>query len=332
MTPEVILTTQLKVGEGLAGWVARQGQPLLVSSPTLTAPDGTVIGNVPDIQSAITVPLRIRSRIIGVLNVSNGSGKRIYTRQDLNILSLFASEAATAIENARLFQEIQVKSLELKAANLDTIMAFAGSLESKDIYTGGHAQRLSIYAGMIGQSLSFREEEIEKVKYAAALHDVGKIGIPDRILLNTRILDPEDWEIMKTHSEKGESLIHQIQSLKHLSGFIRQHHERWDGNGYPDKRKGKEILLYARIIAVCDTYDAITTNRSYQKAKEPEMVIKILKDCRGTQLDPELVDILLNLVVKTEGLLTLSVPKPEEVLTGSGQYVIRPVTLPLKSA
>ncbi|MFI5305556.1 MAG: HD domain-containing phosphohydrolase [Nitrospiria bacterium] len=327
---EIIQNTRLSTGEGIAGWVAQQGQPLLISSPTLTAPDGTNLGIVQDINSAITVPLKIRNRIIGVLNISNSSGSRHYTHQDLNILTLFASEAATAIENARLFEQIQVKSLALKAANLDTIMAFAGSLESKDIYTGGHAQRLSIYAGMIGQCLQLKEEEIEQIKYSAALHDVGKIGVPDKVLLSTKKLEPEEWEIMKTHSEKGEGLVYQITSLKHLSKYIRHHHERWDGEGYPDKIKGKEIHLFSRIIAVCDTYDAITTNRSYQKAKDPEMVIKILKECRGSQLDPDLIDLFMEIVVKSDGLLTLSVPKPGETIDGSSHSIIEPVTLPFK--
>jgi HD-GYP domain-containing protein (c-di-GMP phosphodiesterase class II) len=331
ISQEVILTTRLSLGEGIAGWVAKEGQPLLLSTPTLTAPDGKQLGTAPDVQSAITVPLKIRNRIIGVLNISNCSGSRHYNRQDLSILTLFASEAATAIENARLFEQIQVKSLELKAANLDTIMAFAGSLESKDVYTGGHAQRLSIYAGMIAKDLQFGEEEIEQVKYAAALHDVGKIGIPDHILLSTKKLEAEEWQIMQTHSEKGEGLIHQIQSLKHLALYVRHHHERWDGGGYPDKIKGEQIHRYSRIISVCDTYDAITTNRSYQKAKEPELVIKILKECRGTQLDPELIDLFMGIVVKTDGLFTLSVPRPDEVANGSGQYKLQPLTLPLRS-
>ncbi|MBI1823552.1 MAG: GAF domain-containing protein, partial [Nitrospirae bacterium] len=249
LSQEVILTTRTAVGEGIAGWVALQGQPLLLTTPTLTAPDGKILWTIPDANSAITVPLKIRNRIIGVLNISNCSGNRNYTRQDLNILTVFASEAATAIENARLFEQIQVKSLELKAANLDTIMAFAGSLESKDVYTGGHAQRLSIYAGMIAKNLQLEEEQVEQLKYAAALHDVGKIGVPDHILLSTKKLEPEEWRIMKTHSEKGEGLIHQIQSLRHLAHYVRHHHERWDGEGYPDKVKGREIHLYSRIIA-----------------------------------------------------------------------------------
>ena len=160
---------------------------------------------------------------------------------------------------------------------------------------------------------------------------MGKIGIPDKVLLSTKKLEPEEWDIMKTHSEKGEGLIHQIHSLKHLAGYIRHHHERWDGAGYPDNIKGKEIHLFSRIIAVCDTYDAITTNRSYQKAKDPDLVIKILKECRGTQLDPELIDLFMGIVVKSDGLLTLSVLKPDEINKGSGQFLIQPVTLHLKN-
>lgn len=215
---------------------------------------------------------------------------------------------------------------------MDVIMAFAGSLENKDVYTGGHAQRLSIYAEMIAQQIQFDETAVERLKYAAILHDVGKIAIPDKVLHSTGKLEPEEWEMMKTHSEKGALMISQISSLSHLSAYIRHHHERWDGNGYPDKIKGEAIHIFSRIIAVCDTYDAITTNRSYQKAYEPEQVIKILKGCRGTQLDPELIDVFLGLILKNDGLLKLAVPEAPRSFELSGADFLKPAIFSLKKA
>ncbi|MBI3606028.1 MAG: GAF domain-containing protein [Nitrospirae bacterium] len=329
---DIIQTTRVKIGEGISGWVAEKGESLLLNRQTRVNPDGTKREPFPGIGSALTVPLKIQNRIIGVLNVASRSRKKKFTRQDLNILTLFASGAATAIENARLFEEIQTKGIELKAVHMDVVMAFAGSLESKDVYTGGHAQRLSLYAEMIAQNMQLEETKVEEIKFAAALHDVGKIAIPDRVLHETGKLDLEQWEIMRTHSEKGALMIAQIASLSHLSLYIRHHHERWDGNGYPDKIKAERIPIFSRIIAVCDTYDAVTTNRSYQKAYEPEEVIKILKACRGTQLDPGIVDIFLSLIFKNDGLLMFCGTPSGQISYGVEKKILRPIMVPLKTA
>lgn len=332
-TPDdIIRTARVRVGEGISGWVAKTGKSLILNHQTRFNPDGTKREPFPGIESALTVPLKIQNRIIGVLNVASQSRKKKFNHQDLNILTLFASGAATAIENARLFEEIQTKGMELKAVHMDVVMAFAGSLESKDIYTGGHAQRLSLYAEMIAKNMQFEESKIEEIKFAAALHDVGKIAIPDKVLHEPGKLDPEQWEIMRTHSEKGALMIAQIASLSHLSMYIRHHHERWDGNGYPDKIKRDEIPLFSRIIAVCDTYDAITTNRSYQKACEPEEVIKILKTCRGTQLDPEIIDLFLGLIIQNNGLFMFSASPVYRNFNQSGNPIFQTISVPLKKA
>ncbi len=329
---DIIQTTRVKIGEGISGWVAEKGESLLLNRQAKFNPDGTKREPFPHIESAVTVPLKVQNRIIGVLNVASQSRKKKFTRQDLNILTLFASGAATAIENAILFEEIRTKGLELKAVHMDVVMAFAGSLESKDVYTGGHAQRLSLYSEMIARNMQMEETKVEEIKFAAALHDVGKIAIPDRVLHETGKLDPEQWDIMRTHSEKGALMIAQIASLSHLSLYIRHHHERWDGNGYPDKIKANSIPIFSRIIAVCDTYDAVTTNRTYQKAFEPEEVIKILKSCRGVQLDPEIVDLFLSLILKNDGLLMFSGTPSGQISYGVEKTILRPIIVPLKKA
>jgi HD-GYP domain-containing protein (c-di-GMP phosphodiesterase class II) len=327
---DIIRTARVRVGEGISGWVAKTGESLILNHQTRFNPDGTKREPFPGIESALTVPLKVQNRIIGVLNVASQSRKKTFNHQDLNILTLFASGAATAIENARLFEEIHEKGVELKAVHMDVVMAFAGSLESKDVYTGGHAQRLSLYAEMIAKNMQMGESKIEEIKFAAALHDVGKIGVPDKILHEPGKLDPEQWEIMKTHSEKGALMIAQITSLSHLSMYIRHHHERWDGNGYPDRIRGEKIPLISRIISVCDTYDAITTNRSYQKSYDPEEVIKILKNCRETQLDPEIIDLFLGLIIQNNGLFMFSASAVYRTFNQSGKPVLQPIIVPLK--
>lgn len=173
---------------------------------------------------------------------------------------------------------------------LECIRSIIVSLEEKDSYTYGHSIRLAEYAVMLATEMGLSEEEIREAELSALLHDVGKIGIPDSVLLKPARLTRAEFEIMKTHPVRSARIVEKISSLHHLLPGIKHHHERWDGLGYPDGLKGEEIPLYARLILVVDTFDAMTSTRPYRLALDKEVAIAELQRCAGTQFDTELVE------------------------------------------
>ena len=165
----------------------------------------------------------------------------------------------------------------------------AGAVDEKDPYTRGHSDRVTRYSVLLATEMGNTMEEIEKVRVSAQLHDVGKIGIEDRILKKPGALTPEEYEIMKTHTVKGANIVRQVEMLKDMIPGIELHHESLDGRGYPHGLKGDQIPELARIIMVADTFDAMTTNRPYQAAMDPEYVIRIINSMVNTKFDPRVV-------------------------------------------
>jgi hypothetical protein len=281
---------------GWAGRVLQQGRPALLKD---TAADPWLAGLKPDHPSAssvMAVPLRTGNKTIGLLGIERWTRSRRFSSQDLEIVGLFALSVSTAIEHAQLFEDIQAKARELKEAHFETVLAFGEALETRDLYTGGHIHRVLEYATALAKKLNLPPDEIETLQYVAMLHDTGKIGIPDHILHSTGPLSEEHWVLMKGHSAKGATMLSHIPALSRFAPFIRHHHERWDGKGYPDGLRGETIPLYSRIISVVDTYDALTTNRTYQKAVGHEEACRILESCAGRQLDPHLVRTFLQVL------------------------------------
>jgi HD-GYP domain-containing protein (c-di-GMP phosphodiesterase class II) len=172
---------------------------------------------------------------------------------------------------------------------MGSIQMLAGAVDEKDPYTRGHSDRVTRYSMMIAKEMGVSEDFIETVRISAQLHDVGKIGIEDRILKKPGALTPEEFEIMKTHTTKGASILRPVAQLKDMIPGIELHHESLDGRGYPRGLKGEEIPLLPRIIAVADTFDALTTNRPYQHAHSPLDALKIIHNLSGKRLDPTAV-------------------------------------------
>ena len=172
---------------------------------------------------------------------------------------------------------------------LGSIQMLAGAVDEKDPYTRGHSDRVTRYSVIIARELGLPNEEVEKVRISAQLHDVGKIGIEDRILKKPGALTPEEFEIMKTHTTKGANILRPVEQLREMLPGIELHHESLDGRGYPRALKGDEVPLMARIISVADTFDAMTTNRPYQSAMDPEYVIRIITSLAKTKFDPTVV-------------------------------------------
>ncbi len=182
---------------------------------------------------------------------------------------------------------------DLRELFYKTIKLIASALDAKDPYTHGHSLRVTMYSLILAKSLNLDDTTLEEIETAGLLHDIGKIGIPQKILCKPDKLTDEEYELMKSHPARAEKMLMGIKKLTVVSNWLRCHHERWDGKGYPYGLKGEEIPISGRIIALADTYDAMTSTRSYRKALEHEVAIEEIKRCAGTQFDPVLADLFV---------------------------------------
>ena len=182
---------------------------------------------------------------------------------------------------------------DLRELFYKTIKLIASALDAKDPYTHGHSLRVTMYSLILAKNLNLDDTTLEEIETAGLLHDIGKIGIPQKILCKPDKLTDEEYELMKSHPARAEKMLMGIKKLTVVSNWLRAHHERWDGKGYPYGLKGEEIPISGRIIALADTYDAMTSTRSYRKALSHETAIKEIKRCAGTQFDPVLADLFV---------------------------------------
>jgi putative nucleotidyltransferase with HDIG domain len=282
---EDIKTIALNFGEGIAGWVAQHGKPLIVNSP---GKDTRFFKGVDErtefkTRNIICVPVKVKEKTIGVLEAINKQKKGGFNREDLSLLTSLADQVAIALDNSRLYQELEEMFFQ-------TADSLADAIEKRDPYTGGHTQRVTLYSQAIAKYLQLNPLERKWLKIASVLHDIGKIGIEDKILKKSASLNLDEFNLIKHHSDIGAKIIEHIRQLKEIIPGVKYHHEQLDGKGYPDGLKGEEIPLIAKIVAVADTYDAMTTDRPYRKAMEREVAIEELKRCSGTQLDQRVVE------------------------------------------
>ena len=179
---------------------------------------------------------------------------------------------------------------------LESLRAIISSLEEKDNYTHGHSIRVAEYATLLGESLGFNDLQQRELELAAILHDIGKIGIPDAVLLKPGRLTKAEFEIMKSHPTRSARILEKISALQNIIPGIKYHHERWDGLGYPEGLAGDDIPMIARIVLIADTYDAMTSTRPYRLALTKEMAFEELRRCAGTQFDKNLVEVFIKAV------------------------------------
>ncbi len=211
-----------------------------------------------------------------------------------------------------------IQYMEMRKTYLSTIRALTKAIDAKDHYTHGHSERVAQYTVAIGKAMNLPDDYLEKLEYIALLHDVGKVGISENILNKpTRLLD-EEMAVIREHSAIGADIIKEVRLITDLSEVIRYHHERMDGNGYPDGKKGEEIPLGARIVGVADSFDAMTTNRVYRNAMNTEEAVEELKRCSGTQFDPEVVEVFVELIEKGELVNVPGISRP-----GTGDRVVQ---------
>ena len=183
-----------------------------------------------------------------------------------------------------------------------TIKSIAQALDAKDQYTHGHSMRVTLYSLALAKTLDLSDELLEEIETAGLLHDIGKIAIPEKILLKPGKLTDEEYEIIKTHPELGEKLVEGIEKLSIISTWLKSHHERYDGKGYPEGLKGEDIPISARIIAIADTYDAMTSSRAYRAALPHEEAMAEISRCGGSQFDPKLSELFQSISSEIEEL------------------------------
>ena len=236
--------------------------------------------------------VELRARVQSLLKV------KVYNDYMVNYQKTLEDEVNQRTHQLRqAFDELKNATEKIRQASLDTTIRLAQAAEYKDEETGGHIKRMGYYAAAIAKAMSLSPQDIEAILYAAPMHDVGKIGIPDRILLKPGSLDEEEWKVMRQHTSIGGNILsgsdsHVIQMAEQIA---LSHHEKWDGSGYPKGFKGLEIPVWGRICAIADVFDALTTKRPYKKALSVEHSLDILDKSRGTHFDPDVFDVFFSI-------------------------------------
>lgn len=245
--------------------------------------------------SVLCVPLKIKDRLIGVIYVDNRLHSGIFRDEDRGLISAFANQAAVAIDNARLFDDLQASNAELQIAYEATLEGWVRALDLRDKETEGHTKRVMSLTERLAKKLGMDGESLIHISRGALLHDIGKMAIPDGILLKPGALTPEERGFIQQHPIYAFEMLRPIKFLHRALEIPYCHHEKWDGTGYPRGLKGEEIPFSARIFAVVDVWDALIFDRPYRKGLPPVEVAKSIRELSGSHFDPQVVDAFLGL-------------------------------------
>jgi HD-GYP domain-containing protein (c-di-GMP phosphodiesterase class II) len=278
------LLTEQSASQGVNGKVARSGHTALVPD-TRMDPDYIVRDPTTDPRSELAVPVLVDGAVWGVLNIEAAEPGAL-AEPDAVLVEAVATSFGVAVHRAKLVSD-------LEGAFTTALAALTSTVEAKDDYTACHGEDVATLAERVALRMSLTSAQARDVRYAAMLHDLGKVAVPSEILLKPGPLTDEEWVTMRSHAAIGGELVERIDAFAHLAPAVRASHERWDGGGYPDGLAGEEIPLAARIIAACDTYDAIVTDRPYRPARTPREACAELERVGGTQLDARIVVALM---------------------------------------
>ncbi|HAH32736.1 MAG TPA: hypothetical protein DCL44_10530 [Elusimicrobia bacterium] len=280
---EVIESTVIKPGEGIAGRAFQTGETIFVTDPQQNTQYKNFLGKEEQKDPFIAVPLKVKDKPFGVLNLHLSREKESFTDYDLKFLTLLAGESAVTLENIKLYESIENFYLEM-------VQTLARVIDAKDAYTGDHAGRARQKARKLAEMLNMPEQMIRYVEYAALLHDIGKIGIDGAILAKPGRLTPEEYNEIKKHPSIGYQILSPIHFLGPVAQMVLYHQEWYNGMGYPEGLKGEEIPLGARIVATIDAWDAMMSDRPYRKALSREQAEGELTKGAGRQFDPKVVE------------------------------------------
>jgi putative nucleotidyltransferase with HDIG domain len=255
--------------------------------------DGTVF-------AIARMPLRVHGQLIGLLTATERRNNAPFTAREGKLMMALATMGAITLQNSRLDQR-------LNETFISVIQCLCSAVDAKDPYTHNHSARVSALAVRIGRQLGLAPDALRDLRLAALVHDVGKIGVPEHILSKSDRLDRDEWMVMQKHPEFGAKILSQSKELERIALVVLYHHERYDGEGYPAGLKGEEAPLHSRIITTADTFDAITTARSYREARPHQVAIDEIKRCSGTQFDPMIVEAFLRVMQSMPGVRSESV-------------------------
>lgn len=278
------LIVEQALDEGVNGRVARTGAAALVGD-TRADPDYVVRDANTDPRSELAVPVLLDGNVWGVLNIESAE-PQAFGEADVVLVETIAASFGSALHRVTLLDD-------LERAFTTMLGVLVSTVEAKDDYTASHGEDVADLAARVALRIGLDAGSVRDVRFAAMLHDVGKIAVPSEILLKRGPLTAEEWVQMRRHSEVGGELVSRVDAFSHLAPAVRASHERMDGAGYPDSLAGDAIPLAARIIAACDTFDAIVTERPYRAARTPEQAAAELRRVSGDQLDPGVVAALL---------------------------------------
>lgn len=240
-------------------------------------------------KALLCVPVLFQSRTLGVISTFSKKS-RCFLDEEIKVLSIFASQVAIALQESRHYEDIHINYF-------NTIHALVLAIEARDPYTRGHTERVTKYALKIGQALEMSQPELEMLRYAGEVHDVGKISIPDFILNKPGRLSPAERAVIEIHPVKGVEMLEPLEFLKPALPVVRHHHERYDGTGYPDGLLKDKIPMMARIIACADAFDAMTSDRPYRRRRlTVEEALEEIKNNSGSQFDPRIAHIFVRAI------------------------------------
>ena len=282
---EALKTAVTPSNGGIVAWVATHGQ-VVTASESMPWKGGELSDLERSMTWALHVPMASGGKTIGVVSIGLREGQKEISGDDLQMIQNLSSQMAAAVETADLKRKEE-------RAYIETIAALAAAVEARDKYTRGHSRRVTEFSVGIARRMEKPDWFVKDLESAALLHDIGKIGIPDKILHNSGPLPPDGVAFIIGHPIGGENILKPVGSLARLCPIVRHHHERFDGSGYPDRLKGEDIPVAARIISVADSFDAMTSVRSYKSTRDRKDAMEELVRCRGTQFDPTCVDAFL---------------------------------------
>ncbi len=288
ISKEVIENTRIKPGLGIAGRAFQTGETIFVTDPQQNTQYKDFIGKEEQLEPFIAIPLKLKDKPFGVLNLHLSREKESFTDYDLKFLTLLAGETAITLENIKLYESLENFYLEM-------VQTLARVIDAKDSYTGDHAGRARQKARRLAEELHMPAQMLRYVEYAALLHDIGKIGIDGGILSKPGKLTTEEYDEIKKHPAIGYQILSPIHFLGPVAQMVLYHQEWFNGMGYPEGLKGEEIPLGARIVATIDAWDAMRSDRPYRKALSKEIAESELTKGSGRQFDPEVVTAFLKL-------------------------------------
>lgn len=295
-TPE-LSRAQIYLGETLIGRAALERRTLTFPDPNVSLPQFDRWAKLEQLQTCYAVPLIAKGNIVGVLFLGN----RSVTQNDqdwFDFLETLAGQAAMAIESLKSFEDLQRSNFELALAYNRTIEGWSYALDLRDRETKDHTMRVTEMTMILAKRAGMTEEEILHVKHGSLLHDIGKMGIPDSILLKDGPLTNKEWALMHKHPVFAYEMLFPIEYLRPALDIPYCHHERWDGTGYPRGLKRDEIPLAARLFAVVDVWDALSSDRPYRKAWPMEKILDYINSQSGTHFDPQVVELFLLIITE----------------------------------